>query len=107
MSDEELEEPVALPIDGCLDLHAFAPRDLKTLLPDYLSLCRARGLLAVRIVHGKGSGTLQRSVHALLARLPEVISFALAPPEAGGWGATLVQLRPPPATPGSTDECTP
>ena len=97
--DEDLPESVDLPIDGCLDLHSFAPRDLKTLLPDYLALCRARGLLTVRIVHGKGRGTLQRSVHALLGRLPEVVSYVLAPAEAGGWGATLVQLRPlPPST---------
>lgn len=94
MSDET-PEAVVLPIDGVLDLHPFAPRDLKTLLPDYLALCRARGILEVRVIHGKGHGKLQRGVHALLARLPEVADFRLAPPEAGGWGATLVRLKSP------------
>lgn len=91
--NEEFPESVQLPIDGVLDLHAFAPRDLKTLIPDYLMLCQEAGILEVRIIHGKGHGVLQRSVHALLVRLPMVRSYSLAPPEAGGWGATVVQLK--------------
>lgn len=96
MSAEEAEIPesVELPIDGVLDLHAFSPKDLKTLIPDYLELCRERGILSVRIIHGKGIGNLQRSVHALLARNPAVAHFRLADHDAGGWGATLVELRP-------------
>lgn len=86
--------PVALPIDGTLDLHAFQPREVKTLVPDYLAACRERGILQVRIVHGKGTGTLRQTVHALLARLPEVVSFRTASEDGGGWGATLVELRP-------------
>ena len=59
--------------------------------------CRERGVLALRIVHGKGRGTLRRTVHALLERMPEhVLRYALAPPERGGWGATVVDLRPGP-----------
>ncbi len=81
-----------IPIDGTLDLHTFQPREIGDLLPDYLEACRARGILEVRIVHGKGSGALRRSVHAVLARSPLVRSFATAPPERGGWGATLVEL---------------
>jgi len=87
------DEPVALPIDGCLDLHTFSPKDLKTLVPDYLDECLARGITEVRIVHGKGVGHLRRSVHALLERHPAVVRFALAPPGRGSWGATLVWLR--------------
>jgi dsDNA-specific endonuclease/ATPase MutS2 len=64
-------------------------------VPDYLAECRQRGILAVRIIHGKGTGALRRSVHAILSRLPEVASFGLAMEDAGGWGATLVTLRPP------------
>jgi DNA-nicking Smr family endonuclease len=94
--EPEIPEVVELPIDGTLDLHTFRPAEIKDLIPDYLAECRKRGILEVRIVHGKGTGVLQRSVHAILARQPEVIAFCLASGEAGGWGATLVRLRPAP-----------
>ena len=87
------DEPVQIPIDGVLDLHTFQPREVKDLIPDYLAECRRRGIFSVRIIHGKGTGTLCRTVHAILARLPEVASFRLAGEDAGGWGATLVELR--------------
>ena len=90
----DADAPIELPIDGVLDLHTFQPREVKMLIPDYLAACRARGIYRVRIIHGKGTGTLRRSVHAILARLPEVAAFCLAPPEAGGWGVTLVTLQP-------------
>jgi DNA-nicking Smr family endonuclease len=85
---------VNIPIDGTLDLHTFAPREARDLVPEYLRECQARGILQVRIVHGKGTGTLRRQVHKVLSRLPEVASFALAGETGGGWGATLVTLRP-------------
>jgi DNA-nicking Smr family endonuclease len=87
--------PIGLPIDGLLDLHTFHPQEVKELIPDYLAECRERGILEVRIIHGKGTGALRRTVHAMLSRLPEVASFGLAMEDAGGWGATLVTLRPP------------
>jgi DNA-nicking Smr family endonuclease len=86
--------PLSIPIDGTLDLHTFDPRDVKELLPEYLAECRARGILEVRVVHGKGTGAMQKTVHALLARIPSVRSFQLAPPVLGHWGATLVLLEP-------------
>ena len=91
------EEPVELPIDGVLDLHTFNPREVKDLVPDYLAACQARGILRVRIIHGKGTGQLRRTVHVILSKYPEVVSFTLDYPQFGGWGATLVQLRPLPA----------
>jgi DNA-nicking Smr family endonuclease len=87
-------EPIELPIDGVLDLHTFHPREVKDLVPDYLAECRARGILEVRIIHGKGTGALRQTVHAILARRPEVASFTPAMEGAGGWGATLVTLHP-------------
>jgi DNA-nicking Smr family endonuclease len=95
--NEEMEdEPdaVAIPIDGILDLHAFNPRDVKSLVPEYIRVCREQGILQIRIIHGKGTGALQRTVHAILARLPEVASFRLAHEDRSGWGATLVDLAP-------------
>ena len=89
------DEPIELPIDGVLDLHTFQPREVKELVSDYLAECRARGILRVRIIHGKGIGNLRRTVHALLAKHPDVISFALAGEAFGGWGATIAHLKPP------------
>ena len=95
MDDNPSDEiTVKLPIDGVLDLHTFRPAEMKELIPAYLDECRRRGILSVRIVHGKGIGNLRRTVHAILERLPEVAAFRLAGSEAGGWGATLVALRP-------------
>jgi DNA/RNA-binding domain of Phe-tRNA-synthetase-like protein len=90
---EESDEPAEIVVDGVLDLHTFDPRDLRALIPDYLQACRERGLKSVRIIHGKGTGALRESVHALLSRSPLVASFRLAAGDAGGWGATLVELK--------------
>jgi DNA-nicking Smr family endonuclease len=84
---------VQLPIDGILDLHSFVPRDVKSLVPDYLNECRKVNIFQVRIIHGKGTGNLRRTVHAVLDTLPEVKSYKLADEGGGGWGATLVELR--------------
>lgn len=88
-------EAVELPIDGILDLHTFLPREVGALIPDYLAACRAKGILRIRIIHGKGHGILQRRVHSILKKLPEVIYFGLADASGGGWGATVVNLKPP------------
>lgn len=95
LNDEEgADSPVELPVDGILDLHTFQPREVKGLLPDYLGLCREKGILEVRVIHGKGTGALRETVHSILKRLPEVESFRLAGEDAGSWGATLVKLKP-------------
>ena len=92
------DEAVELPIDGALDLHAFHPRDVKELVPDYLHLCQEKNILEVRIIHGKGKGVLRRTVHAILERMPQLVaSYSLAGHGSGSWGATKVLLHPAPA----------
>jgi DNA-nicking Smr family endonuclease len=95
------DEPVELPIDGVLDLHTFQPREIKDLVLDYLAECQQRGILRVRVIHGKGIGNLRRTVHAVLAKHPEVAEFHLANEHFGGWGATIVHLNPGSAGPPS------
>lgn len=86
---------VEIPIDGTLDLHTFKPSEVKDLVPEYLRECAAKGILRVRIVHGKGTGVLARIVRSALSRLPEVASYETADPHEGGWGATIVRLKVP------------
>ena len=88
------QAPQEWPITGTLDLHLFKPKEVGDLVPEYLEECRKRGILRVRIVHGKGTGQLRERVHAVLRRIPEVASFGLAPEAMGGWGATVVELKP-------------
>jgi homocysteine S-methyltransferase len=91
--EQNAPAPVELPIDGTLDLHTFRPGEVKDLIPEYLDACRARGISQVRIIHGKGTGALRETVHAILQRLPYVDRFRLAGENGGGWGATIVTLR--------------
>jgi DNA-nicking Smr family endonuclease len=94
IDDSEGMDPVELPIDGVLDLHTFDPREVKDLVVEYLAECRKRKILEVRIIHGKGTGALRRTVQSVLDKRPEVASYRLADPAGGSWGATLVLLKP-------------
>jgi DNA-nicking Smr family endonuclease len=88
-----MDDPIQLPIDGVLDLHTFNPRDVGQLVPDYLAACRERGILQVRIIHGKGVGQLRRTVRSILSKNPEVVSFSDDYAQYGAWGATIAYLR--------------
>jgi dsDNA-specific endonuclease/ATPase MutS2 len=82
-----------IPIDGVLDLHTFNPKDVDSLVPEYLKLCLEKGILSVRIIHGKGTGVLRTKVHAILGKISFVVTFRLGDESSGGWGATLVELK--------------
>jgi dsDNA-specific endonuclease/ATPase MutS2 len=85
-------DPIQLPIDGILDLHTFRPQEIKDLIPDYLEECSSRNITRVRIIHGKGTGTLRRLTHAILSRTLIVQSYRLDSEE-GNWGVTIVFLK--------------
>ena len=91
--DEDEPEPVALPIEDSLDLHTFAPRDVASVVEEYLTEAAARGFREVRLIHGRGIGVQREIVRGVLSRHPLVESFADAPAERGGWGATVARLR--------------
>jgi DNA-nicking Smr family endonuclease len=92
--DDEPPESVEWPITNELDLHAFRPSEVAELLPEYFAECRKRGILTVRVIHGKGTGTLREGVHRLLEKMPEVASWQWpAGGQSGGWGATWVWLK--------------
>jgi DNA-nicking Smr family endonuclease len=87
-------DPVVLPIEDAIDLHAFAPRDIPSVVEEYLGEASRRGFSEVRLIHGRGKGVQRAIVQGLLGRHPLVIRFFDAPAERGGWGATIVTLRP-------------
>lgn len=93
--DPHLDEPVQIPITGELDLHTFRPSEIPDLLPEYFDECIKRSIFTVRVIHGKGTGSLREGVHSLLDRLPQVLSWQHpASATTGSWGATWVYLRP-------------
>ncbi len=87
------KQPIKQPIDGILDLHTFRPEEVKDLVPEYLLECMMRGVFEVRVIHGKGIGTLKATVRSVLEKLPYVESIRTADETEGGWGATIVTLR--------------
>jgi len=92
--ENDQNEPIHLPIDGVLDLHNFRPSDLSTLIDEYIRACLEKKIYKIRIIHGKGTGALKRSVHHLLERNKHVMSFGLAGGRSG-WGATTAVLKNP------------
>jgi DNA-nicking Smr family endonuclease len=95
--DSDPEESVAvLPIEDSIDLHGFQPRDIPSVVESYLEAAAELGFTEVRLIHGRGKGVQQARVQALLAEHPLVESFHNASAARGGWGATVVSLRPLP-----------
>jgi len=90
----EEETAVVVPIEDSLDLHTFSPKQIRPLVEEYLYQCQQREFREVRIIHGRGTGTQRNIVRSLLAKNPCVAEFKDAPPESGGWGATIVMLKP-------------
>ena len=86
-------DPVILPIEDSLDLHAFAPRDVPSVVEEYLDQAMARGFGEVLLIHGRGTGVQRTIVQKILAGHPLVLRFFDAPAERGGWGATIAVLR--------------
>jgi dsDNA-specific endonuclease/ATPase MutS2 len=88
------DDPIRIPITDTFDLHTIPPRDVKEAVEAYLEEAHKLGLTALRIIHGRGIGVQREMVRAVLAHTAFVASFSDAPAEAGGWGATIVTLRP-------------
>ena len=88
------DSPVRIPIDGVIDLHTFAPKDASDVVNEYLNVCSQKGILEVKIIHGKGRGVLRRTVESALKRHPLVLSFK-QDPGPSTWGATIVFLKGP------------
>ena len=89
----DTHDPVEIPIEDTLDLHVFHPREVAMAAEAYLDAAAEKGLLEVRLIHGRGIGQQREAVRALCRRHPRVVSFRDAPPGQGGWGATIALLR--------------
>ena len=88
------DTPVHIPISGVIDLHTFAPKDASSVVDEYLNVCSQKGIVEVKIIHGKGKGALRRTVESVLRRHPLVLSFK-QDPGPSGWGASIVFLKGP------------
>lgn len=91
--DPSIEAVVVVPIEDHLDLHPFQPKDIPSVVEEYLDQCMATGFREVRLIHGKGKGVQRNIIRALLEKRDDVESFHDAPLEAGSWGATVVMLK--------------
>jgi dsDNA-specific endonuclease/ATPase MutS2 len=91
--ESPFSEPVILPVEDSIDLHTFHPKDISDVVEEYVEQCKQAGIREVRIIHGKGTGVQRNIVRSILAKNASVLSFRDAPPEAGGWGSTIVVLK--------------
>jgi DNA-nicking Smr family endonuclease len=91
----DMDEPIRVPIEDHIDLHAYPPGEAASVVGEYLTAAAAAGFREVRVIHGKGTGARKAIVRGVLSRHSRVAGFTDAPAEAGGWGATIVVLRQP------------
>jgi len=91
--DNPFLEPFELEITDALDLHAFAPRDIKSVVETYLNEARKKDFKIVRLIHGKGIGVQRETVRKVLAETDFVKSFKNAPEFSSSWGATIVEFQ--------------
>lgn len=89
---DDPDAPVVVPIEDALDLHSFQPREILDVVDAYLDAAREKGLGEVRLIHGRGKGVQRARIQQMLASDPRVVRWQEAPPQRGGWGATLVWL---------------
>ena len=89
------DDPVEIPIEDVLDLHAFRPNEIRDVTLEYLIEARRRGFRQVRLIHGRGIGVQRENVRKVLEKLDWVEEYHDADPTGGGWGSTVVILRPP------------
>jgi DNA-nicking Smr family endonuclease len=92
-TDSPFSEPVEIPLRDSIDLHPFQPKEIPSVVEEYLEQCRQAGLRELRIIHGKGAGVQRNIIRSILQKHPAVESFCDAPLEAGSWGATIVILK--------------
>jgi DNA-nicking Smr family endonuclease len=92
-TDSPFADPVIIPIEDHLDLHPFQPKEIASVVEEYLDQCKEAGFREVRLIHGKGKGVQRNIIRALLEKHANVESYHDAPLEAGSWGATVVILK--------------
>jgi dsDNA-specific endonuclease/ATPase MutS2 len=91
--ESPFDQPVVLPVEDYIDLHPFRPKDIASVVEEYIDQCARAGLRQLRIIHGKGVGVQRNAVRSVLNKHPAVLSYKDAPAEAGAWGATVVILK--------------
>jgi DNA-nicking Smr family endonuclease len=91
--DPHVQDPIRIPIEDSIDLHTFSPKEIPSLLEEYLEECIKAGIYEVKIIHGKGMGYQRQRAHSFLSKSSLVQSFSIAPSTSGGWGATIALLR--------------
>ena len=90
--DPPFSDPVVVPIEDSIDLHAFSPKDIPSVVEEYIEQCIRAGIYEARIIHGRGQGIQRQIVRSVLEKIPLVLSFKDAPPESSGWGSTVAVL---------------